>query len=66
MSRVTARIIEICQASADKIKLLDENIVHRLYQMKSTLMKLLNEKPKIDIYQLLEVIITYVQSKSAE
>lgn len=66
MSRVNARILEICQASVDKIKILDEDIIHKLYLMKSSMMRLLNEKPKIDIQQLLEVVILYVQSKSAE
>lgn len=34
--------------------------------MKSIMMKILNERSKIDIQLLLETIILYVQEKSAE
>lgn len=44
MGRVTARVMEICQASVDKIKYLDESILQKQYHMNSLMRKVLNEK----------------------
>ena len=62
MGRVVARILETIEASIDKAKYLDETIIQKQSQFKSVMMKILNDKPKLDIQLVIETIVTYVQA----
>lgn len=53
MGRVTARVMEILQASLEKSKSLDEQLQKKYFTLKASLLELVNTKEKIDIQGLL-------------
>lgn len=53
MGRVTARVMEILQASLEKSKSLDEQLQKKYLTLKSSLLEYVNSKEKIDIQGLL-------------
>ena len=44
MGRVTARVLEICQASLDKSKFLDDSLQEKHQQLKSSMLRAINEE----------------------
>lgn len=44
MSRVTARVLEICQSSLDKTKFLDAELYPKYQELKNFLVQLPNER----------------------
>lgn len=63
MGRVGARVLETCQSSLDKCKSLDEELVEKHHKMKTTLVKLLNQKDKINLEEITGLVITYTKIK---
>ena len=59
LGRVTARVLEICQASADKGKFLDPGLTDKYNEFKAKLLGCLNDGGKINIQEVLEIIINY-------
>lgn len=49
MGRVGARILETCQSSQDKCKLLDDELTEKHLKMKNALIKIINQKDKINL-----------------
>lgn len=63
MGRVGARILETCQCSQDKCKLLDEDLTERHIKMKNALIKIINQKDKINLEEITRLVITYSKNK---
>lgn len=49
MGRVGARLLETYQSSIDKCKSLDEDLLDKHLKMRASLIKILNQKDKINL-----------------
>ena len=63
MGRVGARILETYQFSIDKCKAFDEELMDKYLKTKSNLIKLLNQKDKINLSEITNLVINYTKSK---
>lgn len=63
MGRVGARILETYQYSIDKCKSFDEELLDKHLKMKATLIKMLNQKDKINLQQIISHVINYSKAK---
>lgn len=61
MGRVTARVMEILQASLEKSKTLDNQLQKKYINLKNSLLDSVNNRDKIDINELLTLIIQHSQ-----
>ncbi len=63
MGRVGARLLETYQASIDKSKSLDEGIIDKHLKMKAALVKILNQKDRINLQEIISLVISYSRTK---
>lgn len=63
MGRVGARILETYQYSIDKCKSFDEELMDKHLKMKAALIKMLNQKDKINLQQIISHVINYSKAK---
>lgn len=63
MGRVGVRLLETYQASIDKSKSFDEDLTDKHLKMKASLIKILNQKDKINLEEIINLVTTYSKSK---
>jgi hypothetical protein len=60
---VGARILETCQYSIDKCKSFDEELVFTHNKMKVALVKEINHKNKVNLEEVIKIVISYAKTK---
>lgn len=63
MTRVGARILEICQSSIDKCKVYDETLIEKHMKMRRTLIEHLNQKDGVRLDTIIKCVTTYSKEK---
>ncbi len=63
MSRVGARVIETYQYSFDKCKTLNGELLDKHLKMKSCLIKMLNQKDRLNLEEIINSVLDYSQNK---
>jgi hypothetical protein len=63
MSRVGARVIETYQYSFDKCKTLNGELLDKHLKMKSSLIKMLNQKDRLNLEEIINSVIDYSNNK---
>lgn len=63
MGRVGARLLETYQASIDKCKSLDEELIDKHLKMKAALVRILNQKDRVNLQEIIALAFTYSRAK---
>ena len=63
MGRVGARILETYQYSIDKCKSFGEELLDRHLKMKATLIRMLNQKDRLNLQEIIAHVVAYSHNK---
>lgn len=63
MGRVAARIIQMLQGSIDRCKIYDDQLIDKYFKIKNMIIKLINQKNKINLEEITLLIIDYSKNK---
>ena len=63
MSRVGARLLDITQNNLEKLRVLDGTIWEKHTRMKKSLISILNQKEKMNLEHLFNIVLDYSNNK---